>query len=230
MDPKTAPSSAAPPELLQDSATMSKWRLRIISHDKVDGIYVYNRTWHVTQWTEPANLASSICKSLGGSNAGDFIFQTVLNREITQIVYLEDVLRVLLTDHSTIWHDIDFEEKLAVLLVTPARNAFESDGQKAIQVKLEAANDVAGSFHARRVSAQKAREANKPLYEIAKFVLQRETTRSHAFLPFWNQQVWCRHLTVRLVAARTGLKPSYVWETLHGWAPGIKALRPKKSC
>ena len=104
----------------------------------MDSKYVYDKTRQVTEWTDAASLATSNYKSLGDSSSCDFIFRTVLNPRITQVVYLEDILRVLLADQCTIWQDIEYKERWAVLIIGPGESVSEIGAQEGLQLDMNA--------------------------------------------------------------------------------------------
>ncbi len=182
--------------------------MRIYSEEQYADKPIYDKVWQLTKWTNPDALLKAILNSLH-NRPDKHVFKVVFDQQIGHEVYLRDVLSILMADKPTIWLQVDYEGRSAVLVVStapvtpssvvdPAQGKREDDSQK---------------------TSWGVREVNKTLHSFAKVFLKRETLGSdNAFLPFWQQQPWCRHLIVRLLAAHQDYashSQHYLWANLE---------------
>lgn len=171
--------------------------LRLISYADQDGQASFDQVWHVASHADAAQLSKTILAAIGNADAGKTIFWSAYSSGETGIctVYLEDVVRILKANKCTAW------------LPAPSNS-------HAAAIVFQAVVGTESSEDAEQAAADKDL-LHSSVHEIAKIMLQRCSEESHAFLPFWDQQVWCRHLTIRLIAAKTGKQVHLIWPLLQ---------------
>lgn len=174
-----------------------KHQLRITSDEEEDGQPVYDRIWHINSSADPACLSKAILMTMGYLDSGEVLFWVNIDNEQDVSVYLEDVLRVLQAKR-TAWLPLH-DSHSTTLTFAPAP-----------QTEIVSETDYA---HAHEAAAER-KKVHKIVQQVAKGLLQRRSEPGHAFLPFWQQQVWCRHLAIRLLAAKTCRKVNVLWPIL----------------
>ena len=172
-------------------------QLRIISDKHENGQPLYDRIWHINPSADPVCLSKNI---LGGSNSSEVQFWVLIDGEDADscLVYLEDVIRVLQAGKRTAWLPL-LDEHPTTLIIAAAP-----------QTELVKDTDYTDADEA----AAERRKLQKIVRQVASFLLQRRSEVGHTYLPFWEQQVWCRHLAVRILVVKIDRPVNVVWPVL----------------
>ena len=167
--------------------------LRIISEDRKNDKPVYDKVWPF-RWSTTADLHRSIIHSLDARYSDQLIFRNVFEKKIGPEVILRDVLSILEAGKPTMWLQADYQEMSATLIVTRAP-------ERHPDTREDYFGQRRGAAYIDSYSQAKSKREKTKLPAIAQTLFERDSGRGNAFIPFWEQQPWCRHVAIRMLAA-----------------------------